>query len=185
MCPLKDEIMSNSYGPLGASPVCCQTVSNFFSLFFLLATTEGPGVSTNISSEGRLSGICRDLPTVVDCLRLTNFIALFACSIFLPPLPVRPEDDTSKTFLSSVHKKTYALKCHSNPGYIKVNLLLLLTKNHVTQTVPAVPWCIKIIKHPMGRCGRNVRRAVPTFKLPRRGFQRTAVSSTTPIYERT
>lgn len=71
MCPLYDGIMSGSYGPPRASPVCYQTIPDFFNLFFPLATPEGPGASAETSSEGQLSRIYGDLPHVADCL-LTN-----------------------------------------------------------------------------------------------------------------
>ncbi|KAI5668611.1 hypothetical protein M9H77_18464 [Catharanthus roseus] len=180
MCPLYDGIMSSSYGPLGAGPICCQIVSDFFNLLFPPTTPEGPkdpGVSVNTSSEDLLSRIYKDSPPIVDRLQLTNFTTLFARSISPTLAP-------------------YALKtirCHSNPGHIKVNLLLLLTKNHLIPIGPAAhletlewdadwnrwrgnrkPRCIKPMKHLMGRCGSYVKRVVPTPKSPRRGYHHIA-----------
>lgn len=72
MYPLYDGIMSNSCGPLGEDPVYCQTVSNFFNLFFPPPTPEdsdGPGASTDTFSGGRLSKfvkICLPSPIVFD-----------------------------------------------------------------------------------------------------------------------
>ncbi|KAI5657109.1 hypothetical protein M9H77_25902 [Catharanthus roseus] len=131
MCTLYDRIMSNSFGILRAGAICCQTISDFFNLLFPPATPKGLGALADTSSEGRLSGIYRDLPPVVDRLLLTNFTALFARSTSPPPFLVRPEEDTARCI------RRHALKCYSNPGHIEVNFLLLITKNHLIPTGPA------------------------------------------------
>lgn len=110
------DVMFGSCGPLGAGPVCYQAVSDFFNLFFLPATPEGPRALADTSSKGRLSRICKDLPLIVDCIRLTNFTALFASSISPPPLPACPKVDTGTSSPSSATSSSSFASSSSSPG---------------------------------------------------------------------